>query len=534
MTAVHNQADSVPGLARLPFRDPNKKKRKITEENMSPDPLFFAMIERPELQCCFERPERPFHFHELLVAQGDVFRGQRIVRAREQVLAVERLFFLDFGLIDPEFAGLGLSDIPAHRPVGQQGADGLLMRSDLGIAQRQDRLCDPLQGFFPGCLIFFRLFRIIDEDETAASFSIADDNLLDLQVLSHFLVPTLERQGFLMSRLAVPQLLAQDVMPAGFLQNDPVRFARHPPVHDPDTTRKLPASKVRLHPLHRGHVRRVARKHPAAHRKPLLRHRQPDHDLRPVRPAVLRMTVPSEVVFFLAFRIGRCGIEEQKIHFQVEKISRGEKDFLLDRLFVFQKKIHRPVKMLQRDRLRIPQRDVLAHPLLDTPLGVGRQGPVGHHGEDRPLDRKTKVSLLKGLGQDRPEPQPLPEMPQEISASQGSALDEPKRRRRTLGFESIFGGDKPAEAADQSADGAEIQRVGSAEGVEDPGPGKAALGIADVMSELDIGGGGSVLVFAGDGPHVHAYSNIIYYHICQYFILHSHAYAVLTFLKYLC
>ena len=192
------------------------------------------------------------------------------------------------------------------------------------------------------------------------------------------------------------------------------------------------------------------------------------------------------------------------------------------------------VKMLQRDRLRIPQRDVLAHPLLDTPLGVGRQGPVGHHGEDRPLDRKTKVSLLKGLGQDRLEPQPLSEMPQEISASQGSALDEPKRRRRTLGFESIFGGDKPAEAADKSPDGAEIQRVGPAEAVEDLGPSKAALGIADVMGKLDIGGGGSVLVFAGDGPHVHAYSNIIYYHTCQYFILHSHAYAGLTFLKYLC
>jgi hypothetical protein len=81
---------------------------------MSPDPLFFAMIERPKLQYCFRHPERPFHFHELLVAQGDILMGQRIVRAREQVLAVERLFFLNFRLIDTEFAGLGLSDLPAH------------------------------------------------------------------------------------------------------------------------------------------------------------------------------------------------------------------------------------------------------------------------------------------------------------------------------------------------------------------------------------------------------------------------------------
>ena len=67
MTTVHDRADSVPGLARLVLRDPNKKKRKITEEYVSPDPFFFAMIERPEIERRFERPERAFHFHELFI-----------------------------------------------------------------------------------------------------------------------------------------------------------------------------------------------------------------------------------------------------------------------------------------------------------------------------------------------------------------------------------------------------------------------------------------------------------------------------------
>ena len=124
-------------------------------------------------------------------------------------------------MIDPQLTGLRLSDISPHRPMRQEGADGLLVGRGLGIAQSQDRGFDPLQGLLPGGFILLGLLGVVNQDEPASSFSLADDDLLDLQVLSHFLVPALERQGFLMSRLAVPQLLAQDVMPAGFLEDDP-------------------------------------------------------------------------------------------------------------------------------------------------------------------------------------------------------------------------------------------------------------------------------------------------------------------------
>jgi hypothetical protein len=55
--------------------------------------------------------------------------------------------------------------------------------------------------------------------------------------------------------------------------------------------------------------------------------------------------------------------------------------------------------------------------------------------------------------------------------------------------------DELVEAADRSSYGVEIQRVFSAEDVEDQGTGKATLRIADVMGEPDIGGRGSVFVF---------------------------------------
>jgi hypothetical protein len=54
------------------------------------------------------------------------------------------------------------------------------------------------------------------------------------------------------------------------------------------------------------------------------------------------------------------------------------------------------------------------------------------------------------------------------------------------------------------------------------------------MGQLDIDGGGAVLVFAGYGPHIHAYLYIIYYHICQYIKFNSHAYMILAFQKCLC
>jgi hypothetical protein len=56
----------------------------------------------------------------------------------------------------------------------------------------------------------------------------------------------------------------------------------------------------------------------------------------------------------------------------------------------------------------------------------------------------------------------------------------------------------------------------------------------EVMGELDISGSGSILVLAGDRPHVHAYLNIIYFHICQYYKSYSHAYVVLAYRNNLC
>ena len=99
----------------------------------------------------------------------------------------------------------------------QERTDGLLVSRPRRIAESFDRLFNFFERLVPRGLIFFGLLGIEDQDEPAAPLPLADDNLFDLKMVSYSLVSALERKRFLMRRLAVPQLLAQDVMPASSL-----------------------------------------------------------------------------------------------------------------------------------------------------------------------------------------------------------------------------------------------------------------------------------------------------------------------------
>ena len=133
-------------------------------------------------------------------------------------------------------------------------------------------------------------------------------------------------------------------------------------------------------------------------------------------------STPAKPLLFFAFRIYGRRVEEQKMDFQLQKIWRGKEDFLLDRLFMLQDKIHDPVKMVKRDRLRVAQGHILAHPFLHPPpLGVRSQCQVADNGENRPLSGKNNPAPRKSLGQYRIQSQTLPDLTRKISASQGHA-----------------------------------------------------------------------------------------------------------------
>jgi hypothetical protein len=100
-----------------------------------------------------------------------------------------------------------------------------------------------------------------------------------------------------------------------------------------------------------------------------------------------------------------------------------------------------------------------------------------------------------------------------------------------LCLQGILRGKKPAEASDQPSDGFHVQAVGPAEGVQDIGPCVPTSGIPDVVGELDIGSGCTVLVLAGDGSDVHASSNSIYYSLHKVLNAIAHAYSYFDFQK---
>jgi len=180
--------------------------------------------------------------------------------------------------------------------------------------------------------------------------------------------------------------------------------------------------------------------------------------------------------------------------------------------------------MLKRDRLRVAQGYIFAHPFLNPALGVRRQIAVSDHGKNDPLYGKDKISLLQRLPEDVLQTQSFPELSQKINAAERRAPDKLQKCssvQRGLGGQSIFGRDETTDPPDQTPERLDI---GPAEGIEDLSAGETAFRVSDIMGELDIGGNGSVLIFPGNRSYIHAYIIIIFYFCCQYIIINAHAY----------
>ena len=125
----------------------------------------------------------------------------------------------------------------------------------------------------------------------------------------------------------------------------------------------LPASPTNTHrfsrqplrsaftPRHRGHVHRVAGKHPVTHRKPLPRDRQPHQHLRRVGPAVPRMAPlaqprrPGPRILRLRLRhleVQRGRVVKQDLHIQVQQVRQAIVQPFLQRFLVLAQRVHGP------------------------------------------------------------------------------------------------------------------------------------------------------------------------------------------------
>ena len=172
MKTLHLVFNPVPGHVRFSFGNAHQQKRQEAEEHMGFYPFILPMIDRPQIQCRLQGPEGPLHFHQLFVAEGYILRGQRVVTGGDDVLPVQMSLLFDLALVELDRPGFQLFEVSPHGPVGQQGANVLLLTLPL-------LLLDGLKGFFnlfesplPGGPILPGFFGIMNQNESSAAFAI--------------------------------------------------------------------------------------------------------------------------------------------------------------------------------------------------------------------------------------------------------------------------------------------------------------------------------------------------------------------------
>src|SRR5690606_29652609 len=131
-----------------------------------------------------------------------------------------------------------------------------------------------------------------------------------------------------------------------------------------------------------------------------------------------------------------------------------------------------------------------------------------HHGEDGPFHRGAERPLLRQSFQQTVDADLLPEGIQYPGAAQRARFDESQTAlalQRGLGLQDILGAQEAGDASDQAPELLDVVFVGTAEGIEDAGPGLTGHRVALIVRDLEVGDDGTVFVLAPDSSEVHVY-----------------------------
>ena len=129
-------------------------------------------------------------------------------------------------------------------------------------------------------------------------------------------------------------------------------------------------------------------------------------------------------VLFVPFDIGARRVEEEEVDIEVQQIGDGEEDLCMDKVTTCKKDIHGPVEVLEGNRFEVAQGDIASDPLLHRPFGGRGKGPVGHHGEECPVNGTLEGAVFEGPAEELRDTQLLPEPPQQMCPTHGGAPDE--------------------------------------------------------------------------------------------------------------
>lgn len=178
---------------------------------------------------------------------------------------------------------------------------------------------------------------------------------------------------------------AHDVAAPTGAQRLEILLRDHPRIPNEHTATQPPVLEFGLDFRDRGHIHRVARKHPVAHRKPIPSDREPHHDLRGVVSTILRLatlpwgaiglcsrtdTAPYLIALTAAFillvnlEVNRGGVVENELHIEIEQVGEAKVECLFNRLLARLQKVHRPVEVLQLNPSGARNAHLLPKPLL--------------------------------------------------------------------------------------------------------------------------------------------------------------------------
>ena len=172
----------------------------------------------------------------------------------------------------------------------------------------------------------------------------------------------------------------------------------------------------------------------------------------------------------LHLEVRRCGIEEQQVHFEVQQVRDLVEDLLLKVAADGVQPVHRPVARVIGHGAEPVDVHVPAHPLRRGELGRRGKRPVGDQAEQHPLgDGGVPWPAPPGrceAGQDLPDPEPDPQLVQDVTAAVGPGLGE-HQVAVGGGGQRVGGAEQPGQRGDQPPDRVGVELVFAAEAVDD-------------------------------------------------------------------
>ncbi len=113
--------DLSPGLLAGAFGDAGQQQRQPAQQHVGADAVLQPVEDRARQQLGLQVTEAALGLQQVLVAQRDVLGGQVGIGGGQQVLAVQPLFGLDLGAVDPQPPVWLLAQPPAQRGMVAQG-----------------------------------------------------------------------------------------------------------------------------------------------------------------------------------------------------------------------------------------------------------------------------------------------------------------------------------------------------------------------------------------------------------------------------